>query len=198
MGEGITPPTCRKGWRTIRRFGRGQKSEKIRRNLDKAVEEIISERKDLIIFAPLIKEGLLSLVLKRCTERTVKHDTNPLTSPWLPRYCWLADTETDEEGPDGDANDLYRDKKPFDAETDEEDLEKPEKKKKAKAACWETRFQELKEYKRKYGTCKVPQGNGQLGAWVSGQKDYLRKTAGNRTKKATDRYNRLAEIGFWD
>ena len=150
------------------------------------------------LFAPLIKEGLLSLVLKRCTERTVKHDTNPLTSPWLPRYCWLADTETDEEGPDGDANDLYRDKKPFDAETDEEDLEKPEKKKKAKAACWETRFQELKEYKRKYGTCKVPQGNGQLGAWVSGQKDYLRKTAGNRTKKATDRYNRLAEIGFWD
>jgi len=56
---------------------------------------------------------------------------------------------------------------------------------------WETRFDELVQYKTKHGDCNVPQRQGNLGIWVS----YQRKVymAGSL---AQDRVDRLNSIGF--
>ena len=56
---------------------------------------------------------------------------------------------------------------------------------------WETRFDELVQYKAKHGDCNVPQKHGKLGTWANSQrKDY--KTG----SLALDRIDRLSGIGF--
>ena len=62
------------------------------------------------------------------------------------------------------------------------------KKKKAKKNVpWETRFNELVEY----GDIKVPAGQGQLGGWVSAQRQQYKKG-----KLSQDRIDRLERIDF--
>ncbi|EJK61851.1 hypothetical protein THAOC_17581, partial [Thalassiosira oceanica] len=56
---------------------------------------------------------------------------------------------------------------------------------------WETRFDELVQYKAKHDNCKVPQRQGPLGCWVNHQRRNYKKG-----KLAQDRVNRLNGIGF--
>ncbi|EJK50105.1 hypothetical protein THAOC_30961, partial [Thalassiosira oceanica] len=56
---------------------------------------------------------------------------------------------------------------------------------------WETRFNELVQYKAKHGDCNVPRSQGKLGTWVSTQRSAY--TAGSL---AQDRIDRLNSIGF--
>ena len=59
------------------------------------------------------------------------------------------------------------------------------------AKKWNTRFNELIEYKAEHGDCNVPQRQGQLGKWVSHQRvTYLADSL------AQDRIDRLSSIGF--
>ncbi|EJK44189.1 hypothetical protein THAOC_37294, partial [Thalassiosira oceanica] len=59
------------------------------------------------------------------------------------------------------------------------------------AAPWETRFDELVQYKAKRGHSNVPRSQGKLGVWVCTQRSaYM---AGSLTK---DRIDRLSGIGF--
>ena len=60
-----------------------------------------------------------------------------------------------------------------------------------KATPWETRFDELVQYKAKHGDCNVPQGQGKLGMWVFKQRQQYKKG-----KLAQDRIDRLDSIGF--
>lgn len=65
------------------------------------------------------------------------------------------------------------------------------------AQIWETKFQELQQYKQAHGNCLVPQswkGNRRLADWVSEQ-----RVANNKGLLDTERYRRLEELGFdWD
>ena len=56
---------------------------------------------------------------------------------------------------------------------------------------WEQRYQELIDFKREHGHCKVPRSAGSLGRWVSRQRDVFRE--GNFLD---DRKERLEAIGF--
>ena len=56
---------------------------------------------------------------------------------------------------------------------------------------WETRFNELVQYKAKHGDCIVPQRQGQLGTWVSNQRFNYKEG-----KLSQDRVNRLNGIDF--
>ncbi|EJK70142.1 hypothetical protein THAOC_08524, partial [Thalassiosira oceanica] len=56
---------------------------------------------------------------------------------------------------------------------------------------WETRFNELVQYKAKHGDCKVPKKQGKLGTWVGHQRAFYKKN-----KLSPDRVNRLNGIGF--
>ena len=62
---------------------------------------------------------------------------------------------------------------------------------------WETRFNELVQYKARHGDCnaprgrKVPQSQGPLGRWVHKQRDGYKKS-----KLSQDRIDRLNGIGF--
>ena len=56
---------------------------------------------------------------------------------------------------------------------------------------WETRFDELVQYKGNHGGCNVPQSQGQLGTWVSYQRHQYKKG-----KLLQYRINRLNSIGF--
>ena len=56
---------------------------------------------------------------------------------------------------------------------------------------WETRFDELVEYKAKHGDCNVPQRQGKLGTWVRAQRQQYKKG-----KLSQDRIDRLNSIGF--
>ena len=56
---------------------------------------------------------------------------------------------------------------------------------------WETRFNQLVEYKAKHGDCNVPVRQGQLGQWVHKQR-YTYKIG----KLSKDRIDRLDGIGF--
>jgi Helicase associated domain len=62
---------------------------------------------------------------------------------------------------------------------------------------WETRFQELQQYKQVRGNCLVPQswkGNRRLADWVSEQ-----RVANNKGLLDAERFHRLNELGFdWD
>ena len=65
------------------------------------------------------------------------------------------------------------------------------------AQIWETKFQELQQYKQAHGNCLVPRswkGNLRLADWVSDQ-----RVANNKGLLDTERYRRLEELGFdWD
>ena len=56
---------------------------------------------------------------------------------------------------------------------------------------WETRFNELVQYKAKHGDCDVPWSQGQLGRWVHKQ-----RTTHKKGKLSRDRIDRLTGIGF--
>ena len=56
---------------------------------------------------------------------------------------------------------------------------------------WETRFNELVQYKTKHGDCNVPQRQGPLGKWVHHQRCNYKEG-----KLSQDRINRLNDIGF--
>ena len=56
---------------------------------------------------------------------------------------------------------------------------------------WETRFDELVQYKAKHGTCSVPNRLGPLGRWVTSQ-----RSAYMAGSLARDRIQRLSSIGF--
>mmetsp|Transcript_17957 Transcript_17957/g.41924 ORF Transcript_17957/g.41924 Transcript_17957/m.41924 type:complete len:269 (+) Transcript_17957:252-1058(+) len=56
---------------------------------------------------------------------------------------------------------------------------------------WETRFNELVQYKAKHGDCNVPRNQGKLGEWVHKQREVHRKG-----KLLQDRLDRLNGIGF--
>ena len=59
---------------------------------------------------------------------------------------------------------------------------------------WETRFDELVQYKAKHGDCDVPTKQGKLGCWVCTQRGAYRED-----KLVQDRIDRLNSIGFkWD
>ncbi|EJK69804.1 hypothetical protein THAOC_08901 [Thalassiosira oceanica] len=55
---------------------------------------------------------------------------------------------------------------------------------------WETRFDELVQYKAKHDNCNVPQRQGHLGRWVNTQRDLP------ENKLSQDRIDRLNDIGF--
>ena len=56
---------------------------------------------------------------------------------------------------------------------------------------WNTRFEELLDYRSEHGDCNVPQRQGKLGTWVKRQRTlYLTGSL------AQDRINRLDSIGF--
>ena len=57
---------------------------------------------------------------------------------------------------------------------------------------WETRFQELLEYKNKHGHCNVPYRRRPLGLWVHKQRMFRKKK-----KIANERIERLDRLGFW-
>ena len=56
---------------------------------------------------------------------------------------------------------------------------------------WETRFDELVQYKAKHGDCDVPTKQGKLGTWVGTQRGAYRDDT-----LAQDRIDRLNSIGF--
>ena len=62
---------------------------------------------------------------------------------------------------------------------------------KGKETPWETRFDELVQYKAKHGDCNVLQSQGQLGSWVHQQRAVY--MAGSLLQ---DRIDRLTSIGF--
>ena len=62
---------------------------------------------------------------------------------------------------------------------------------KGRADQWHARFQELQNYKAKYGTLNVAKKPGQLGAWVALQRRYY-KSAG----LSDERIRTLESIGF--
>ena len=56
---------------------------------------------------------------------------------------------------------------------------------------WETRFEELVQYKAKHGDCDVPKKHGKLGIWVATQ-----RAAYMANSTSQDRVDRLDSIGF--
>ena len=56
---------------------------------------------------------------------------------------------------------------------------------------WETRFNELFQYKTKHGDCNVPSSQGKLGTWVRAQ-----RKAYKANSLAQDRIDQLNGIGF--
>lgn len=65
---------------------------------------------------------------------------------------------------------------------------------------WQTRFEELKEYKTKYGNCDVPQKyspNQRLGSWVNKQRnEYNNREAGKKSQMTNYRIDQLNGIDF--
>ena len=59
---------------------------------------------------------------------------------------------------------------------------------------WNSRLEELKEYKSTHGDCNVPLGQGRLGEWVHTQRRFYSKG-----KLPQERIHALEEVGFvWD
>ena len=65
---------------------------------------------------------------------------------------------------------------------------------------WDKRYEELVEYKKKHGDCKVPQHfseNRALGKWVAKQREqYKLKKKGRHSFLTPDREEKLNNIGF--
>jgi len=66
--------------------------------------------------------------------------------------------------------------------------------------AWETRYEELVEYKRSHGDCKVPSkynANPQLGLWVNRQRTlYKRLVRGEQSSLSEERRKKLDDIEF--
>ena len=69
-----------------------------------------------------------------------------------------------------------------------------------KHTSWEDRFEELKDYRKKYGNCNVPQRyqqNKQLGIWVNHQRTQHKKFQnGEYSTMTKERIAKLRSIGF--
>ena len=67
-------------------------------------------------------------------------------------------------------------------------------------SSWEERFEELKDYRKKYGNCLVPrnyQHNKQLGRWVDWQRQQYKKfQKGEHSQITKERIVKLKSIGF--
>lgn len=67
-------------------------------------------------------------------------------------------------------------------------------------SIWKRRFEEVVEYKKRFGDCNIPKewsDNKQLGAWVSTQrKMYKALLAGERSSLTPERRSALESIGF--
>eukprot|EP00978_Attheya_sp_CCMP212_P010679 scaffold25994_cov40-Attheya_sp.AAC.1 len=64
-------------------------------------------------------------------------------------------------------------------------------------ASWETRFEQLEEYKNEHVHTNVPWRSGQLGRWVSTQrKEYHLLKAGKKSYMSDDRLAKLNRLGF--
>jgi len=68
---------------------------------------------------------------------------------------------------------------------------------------WETRFEQLKEYKKNHGHCLIPIGhkeNPQLSNWVSTQRqEYKLRVIGRKSRITNERIQKLSDIGFvWE
>ena len=64
---------------------------------------------------------------------------------------------------------------------------------------WQRRFEELKEYKTKFGNCDVPQkySNQRLGSWVNKQRnEYNNRKAGKKSQMTNYRIDQLNGIDF--
>lgn len=76
----------------------------------------------------------------------------------------------------------------------------PDDKNDAWTALWDSRFQELLDYKRRFGDTKVPKEwaeNKKLAGWVRKQREHYRKQAvGENTAMTESRKRKLIEIGF--
>ena len=85
------------------------------------------------------------------------------------------------------------------AATAEED-EKPAPQKPSGRGTWESRFDELKDYKEKYGDCAVPNNyppNKRLGSFVKKQReDYRLYNSGKHSPMNPERIKRLESLGF--
>ncbi len=62
---------------------------------------------------------------------------------------------------------------------------------------WQTRFEELKVYKRKHGDCNVPQKDNDLGVWVNKQRnEYNKRLEGMKSQLSLEQMSQLNSIGF--
>ncbi|KAL7449025.1 hypothetical protein ACHAWC_001131 [Mediolabrus comicus] len=66
---------------------------------------------------------------------------------------------------------------------------------------WTTRFEELKQYKERYGHCNVSKEwmeNQKLAAWVTKQKSqYKLYTSGKECNLTEEKVEKLSELGFF-
>ena len=68
---------------------------------------------------------------------------------------------------------------------------------------WEERFEELKDYRKKYGNCLVPrnyQQNKRLATWINKQRvHYNEFQKGEHAKITKERIAKLKSLGFvWE
>mmetsp|Transcript_14493 Transcript_14493/g.23723 ORF Transcript_14493/g.23723 Transcript_14493/m.23723 type:complete len:497 (-) Transcript_14493:67-1557(-) len=62
---------------------------------------------------------------------------------------------------------------------------------------WEARFENLKEYKRQHGDCRVPLDNADIGKWAKYQRDQFTAFKQGRPSKITKKkFDLLESIGF--
>ncbi len=62
---------------------------------------------------------------------------------------------------------------------------------------WQTRFEELKTYKRKHGDCNVPQKEKDLGNFVNKQRnEYNKRLEGMKSQLSSEQISQLNSIGF--
>ena len=68
--------------------------------------------------------------------------------------------------------------------------------------AWETRFEELVEYKRLHGDCNVPKlykANPQLRVWVMHQRTNYKKLVRGEQSPLSEEQKKLEDIGFvWE
>ena len=64
---------------------------------------------------------------------------------------------------------------------------------------WDEKYQQLKDYRKEHGHCKVPAAEGSLGIRVSTQRAEYRAGNDNASSRNAGRIEKLNQIGFeWD
>jgi len=79
--------------------------------------------------------------------------------------------------------------------------EHPDKQRKlSREEQWDARFEDLAQYKKAHGHCRVPRTVPILGRWVKKQREqHKMKKDGHSTSLTDERLNRLNQLGFvWD